>query len=173
MKLLLKYNCDLCTKPWWKHPDVWLPSLCPHPPSLPPQRTRPTWLQTSLCCKIPRLIIQDPRLGSASRHSLCCIVHPTETLLGSFCSSPPHRCSNPSTFLLCVLCARPTLLQRPPSPRLSPLLLILLFWLTSFLFLQLPPIISNIKTLTAFNAAAWNLAQEYNRKPAPRKEVNN
>lgn len=39
-------------------------SLSPHPPSLPPQQTRLTWLRTSLCCKIPPLIIQDPLLSS-------------------------------------------------------------------------------------------------------------
>lgn len=184
MELPLEYNCNLCTEPWWNCSDIWLPSLCPHPPSFPPQQTRPTWLQTSLCCKIPCLIIQDQRLGSASRLSRCCIVHLTETLLGSFlsfnlfCPSfalPPHGCL-PCLFKifhfppLCPLCSAHF---AAASSYLSPLFLILLFWATSFLFFQNPPQISNIKTLTAVNAAAWNLAQEYNRKPAPRKEVKN
>lgn len=72
-----------------------------HAHHLCPLSRRPTWLRTSLCCEIPCLIIQDQRLGSASRLSLCCVVHPTETLLGSFlsfnlfCPSftlPPHGC---------------------------------------------------------------------------------
>lgn len=61
-------------------------SFCPHTPSLPPQQTRPTWLRTSLCCKIPPLIIQDPLLDSAPRLLLWCIAQTIETVLGSFLS---------------------------------------------------------------------------------------
>lgn len=121
-----------------------------HAHHLCPLSRRPTWLRTSLCCKIPCLIIQDQRLGSASRLSLCCTVHPTETLLGSFlsfnlfCPSftlPPHGCLPFSVQ---------NLPPPPPCPlssahfaaasfHLSPLFLILLFWATSFLFFSDSP----------------------------------
>lgn len=97
-----------------------------------------------------------------------------QSILSLFRSSPSWVSSVPVQNLP---------LSPPVSFVLSPLCCSLLLSQSSLLnppllghFLSIfseSPQISNIKTLTAVNAAAWNLAQEYNRKPAPRKEVKN
>lgn len=119
--------------------DVWLPSVCPHPPSLPPSAdTANMAAGPRFAAKYRRLIIQDQRLGSASRLSLCCVVRPTETLLRSFlsfnlcCPSfalPPHGCLplsvqnlplSPVSFVLSPLCC--SFLPAQSSPLNPPLL---------------------------------------------------
>lgn len=136
------------------------PTISAPPP--PPQQTRPTWLQTWLGCGTPCLIIQGQGLGSGSAVELTpqkpcwdlsfpLIYFVPFSLLplmdvSPFClkssTPPPPPPSSALSPLCCSFLPSPSSLLNPP---------LLGHFLSIF---QIPLLTSNIKTLTAFYAAA-------------------